>query len=51
VLDEPTTGLDRAYEDRLAEVLIGLPLEMLIVSHNEGFIGKVATRTETLSST
>jgi len=51
LLDEPTTGLDRAYEDRLAEVLIGLPLEMLIVSHNEGFIGKVATRTETLSST
>lgn len=45
LLDEPTTGLDEKYEKKLVEVLVGLPQEMLIVSHDEHFLQAVATRT------
>ncbi len=45
LLDEPTTGLDAQYEERLVAVLRGLRQEMLIVSHNEAFLERVATRT------
>lgn len=45
LLDEPTTGLDEKYEKRLVEVLLKLPQEMLIVSHDEHFLAAVATRT------
>ncbi len=45
LLDEPTTGLDEKYEKRLIEVLLKLPQEMLIVSHDEHFLAAVATRT------
>lgn len=45
LLDEPTTGLDEKHERILQEVLLGLPQEMLIVSHNEAFLERVATRT------
>jgi len=45
LLDEPTTGLDEKYEKRLIEVLLKLPQEMLIVSHDEHFLSAVATQT------
>jgi cobalt/nickel transport system ATP-binding protein len=45
LLDEPTTGLDEKYEKKLIEVLVSLPQEMLIVSHDEHFLQAVATRT------
>lgn len=45
LLDEPTTGLDEKYQARLTEVLLKLPQEMLIVSHDDEFLGRVATRT------
>jgi cobalt/nickel transport system ATP-binding protein len=44
LLDEPTTGLDEKYEQRLIEVLLKLPQEMLIVSHDEHFLSAVTTR-------
>lgn len=50
LLDEPTTGLDEKYEKRLIEVLLKLPQEMLIVSHDEHFLAAVATRTVRMSS-
>lgn len=51
LLDEPTTGLDEKHERRLVEVLMGLPQEMLVVSHNEDFLQRVATRTVRLGTT
>ncbi len=50
LLDEPTTGLDEKYEKRLIEVLLKLPQEMLIVSHDEHFLAAVATRTVRLGA-
>ena len=44
LLDEPTTGLDEHYENRLIELLVKLPQEMLIVSHDDHFLEAVTTR-------
>jgi cobalt/nickel transport system ATP-binding protein len=44
LLDEPTTGLDARHEDRLAEILLARPEEMIIVTHNRPFLERVATR-------
>lgn len=44
LLDEPTTGLDEKYEQRLIDVLLKLPQEMLIVSHDDHFLSAVTTR-------
>ncbi len=43
LLDEPTAGLDLAAADRLAEILLGLPQAMLLVSHDRDFLARVAT--------
>ncbi len=48
LLDEPTTGLDEVHEARLLEILLGLPQEMIVVSHNAHFLEKVSTRIVTL---
>lgn len=44
LLDEPTTGLDAAAEQRVAEILAGLPQAMILVSHNRRFLRRLATR-------
>lgn len=44
LLDEPTAGLDRQTEDRLAEILAGLKQDMVLVSHNERFVEGLANR-------
>jgi cobalt/nickel transport system ATP-binding protein len=48
LLDEPLTGLDDEHETRIAEILLGLPQAMLIVSHNRAFLDRVAHRTQVL---
>ncbi len=50
LLDEPTTGLDEKHEARLTEILMELPQEMLIVSHNQPFLEAVTTRQQQLRS-
>jgi cobalt/nickel transport system ATP-binding protein len=40
LLDEPTTGLDEATERRLVEILQGLELSFILVSHNIDFLMK-----------
>ena len=50
LLDEPTTGLDEKYQARLTDVLLKLPQEMLIVSHDDDFLAQVATRTVALGA-
>ncbi|MBW1744202.1 MAG: ABC transporter ATP-binding protein [Deltaproteobacteria bacterium] len=40
LLDEPTTGLDEATEGRLVEILQGLDLSLILVSHNIDFLMK-----------
>ena len=44
LLDEPTAGLDDHYSARIAEIFIGLPQAMLIVSHDRQFLAHTATR-------
>lgn len=48
LLDEPLTGLDDEHEARIADILLGLPQAMLIVSHNRAFLDRVAQRTQVL---
>ena len=45
LLDEPTNALDAPHQERLTEILAGLPAAMLIVSHDAGFLARLATRT------
>ncbi len=40
LLDEPTTGLDEPTEKRLVEILQGLDLSYILVSHNIDFLMK-----------
>lgn len=42
LLDEPTTGLDHATKERLLEILRGLDLAYVVVSHDYDFLGRVA---------
>jgi cobalt/nickel transport system ATP-binding protein len=44
LLDEPTLGLDEDANQRLLEVLAGLPQAMCIVSHDRAFHARLATR-------
>ncbi len=44
LLDEPTAGLDVRTEARLVEVLTGLPQDIVLVSHNAGFMEQIANR-------
>jgi len=51
ILDEPTTGLDPAWRRHLAQVLLNLPVEvMLIASHELNWLGKVTQRALVLSA-
>ena len=44
LLDEPTAGLDVRTEERLVEILQSLKQDMILVSHNQAFVDKIATR-------
>lgn len=45
ILDEPTNGLDPAWRRHLAQVLLKLPVQvMLIASHDLNWLGKVTQR-------
>jgi len=44
LLDEPTTGLDAATEARLTEILTALPQAMVIISHDQRCVERLATR-------
>lgn len=44
LLDEPSTGLDTQSEQRLLELLKGLPQAMVIVSHDKALLAQLATR-------
>lgn len=44
-MDEPTNGLDPAWRRHLAQVLLKLPVQvMLIASHDLHWLGKVTQR-------
>jgi cobalt/nickel transport system ATP-binding protein len=49
LLDEPTNALDEAHRARLIEILKGLNIAMAIVSHDQDFLGKLASRAVLLS--
>jgi cobalt/nickel transport system ATP-binding protein len=49
LLDEPTNALDAAHRARLIEILAGLDMAMAIVSHDQDFLGQLATRAVILS--
>jgi cobalt/nickel transport system ATP-binding protein len=49
LLDEPTNALDEQAAARLVAVLSGLPQAMVIVSHDQAFRGRLATRIATLA--
>jgi len=42
LLDEPTSGLDKDIVDRIVEILDGLSLAMIVVSHDGDFLQRVA---------
>jgi len=44
LLDEPTSGLDEESEARLLSILKGLPLSMVVVSHDRHFLRQTTTR-------
>jgi len=44
LLDEPTSGLDEQFAGRVAEILLGLPQAMVLVSHDRAFLAKTTTR-------
>ena len=48
LLDEPTAGLDVRTEERLVEILQALKQDLILVSHNQDFVDKIATRRVTL---
>ena len=44
LLDEPTNALDHDHYTRLLEILSGLPMAMIIVSHDRRFLHRLSTR-------
>ena len=51
ILDEPTNGLDPAWRRHLAQVLLKLPVQvMLIASHDLNWLGRVTQRALVLSN-
>jgi cobalt/nickel transport system ATP-binding protein len=51
ILDEPTNGLDPAWRRHLAQVLLKLPVQvMLIASHDLNWLGRVTQRALVLSA-
>jgi cobalt/nickel transport system ATP-binding protein len=49
LLDEPTTGLDVEAHARLLSILQNLNQAMVLISHDQIFLNKLATRTISLS--
>lgn len=50
LLDEPTNALDEATRARLLDILDGLPLAMVVISHDPGVIERLATRRVSLEN-
>ena len=48
LLDEPTTGLDFAMQERVAKILKNLDVSEIIVSHDKEFVSAVADKIYTL---
>lgn len=48
LLDEPSNALDRGARTRLMDILAGLPQAMVIVSHDDELVERLATRRVTL---
>ena len=48
LLDEPTTGLDFAMQERVAKILKNLDVSEIIVSHDKEFVSVVADKIYTL---
>jgi len=44
LLDEPTTGLDRQTRNRLIDVLKGLDLSYLLISHDMAFLSEITDK-------
>jgi cobalt/nickel transport system ATP-binding protein len=44
LLDEPTTGLDDHFMERLIKILNNLNKSMLVISHDKDFLSKVTNR-------
>jgi cobalt/nickel transport system ATP-binding protein len=44
ILDEPTTGLDEQTADRVAEILLRPELTSILISHDQDFIRRIATK-------
>lgn len=45
LLDEPTTGLDREFVERIVEMLRGLAVSTIVVSHDAEFLREVTAET------
>lgn len=48
LLDEPSNALDRGARTRLMDILAGLPQAMVIISHDDELVERLATRRVTL---
>jgi cobalt/nickel transport system ATP-binding protein len=44
LLDEPTNGLDTRAEARITAILEALPQSMVVISHDQAFLRRLATR-------
>ncbi|MFG1357430.1 energy-coupling factor ABC transporter ATP-binding protein [Xanthobacter pseudotagetidis] len=44
LLDEPTNDLDEQNRARMIDILLGLDAALLVVSHDRGFVERIATR-------
>lgn len=44
LLDEPTNALDAETQERLTAILAGLPQAKVIISHDDAFLHRLATR-------
>ncbi|MBX9634397.1 MAG: energy-coupling factor ABC transporter ATP-binding protein [Magnetospirillum sp.] len=50
LLDEPSNALDQAARERLLGILTGLPQAMVIISHDQDLVDRLATRRVVLES-
>ncbi len=50
LLDEPSNALDRGSRERLIETLLALPQAMILVSHDDDLVDRLATRRVRLAS-
>ncbi|MBC7952467.1 MAG: ABC transporter ATP-binding protein [Rhodospirillaceae bacterium] len=50
LLDEPSNALDEAARERLLGILAGLPQAMVIISHDQDLVDRLATRRVVLAN-